>query len=144
MLILLQLRSRFNSAIAPLVKKNDVIEGSEVDITLVGAGSDEEGSSVDPPPTPTASEIVLLTRPSEEQLQGMEFDVTQYTRWLRTGHLGRTLVYTPVIGSTQTVFTGNLPFTMALKPDMGVVCAAGQQTQGKGITFFQYSLSHTH
>ena len=132
MYIILQLRLTFDSVMAPLVK-NDVISGSEVDIVLIGTDSAREGSSVDPPPTPTVNKIVLHTRPSDEQLQELGFNTSQYTRWLNTGHLGRILLYTPVIGSTQTMLTGNMPFSLALKPEMGMVCAAGQQTQGRGI-----------
>lgn len=104
-----------------------------MDIEIVNTDEMREGSSVDPLPCPTTNKIVLLTRPSEAQLNSLEFDVAQYVRCLRTGHLGRTLLYTPVIGSTQTMLTGNLPFSMALKTVMGVVCVAGQQTQGRGI-----------
>lgn len=142
-----QLRAQFNAAIAPLLK-DDVIRGSEVDIEIVDTDEMSEGSSVDPLPCPAANKIVLLTRPSEAQLNNLEFDVAQYMRCLRTGHLGRTLLYTAVIGSTQTMLTGNLPFSMALKTGMGVVCVARQQTQGRGIwiatlclTFSRYFIS---
>ena len=117
---------------APLVK-DDIIRGSEVDIELVNTETTSEGSSVDPLPCPAVNKVVLLTKPSQIQLHGVGFDISQYMRCLRTGHLGRTLLYTLVIGSTQTMLTGNLPFSLALKTDMGVVCAAGQQTQGRGI-----------
>ena len=128
-----QLRERFCSTMA-LLMKDDVIKGSEVDIELVTTDVSKEGSSVDPLPIPTVNKIVLLTSPSEVQLrEEVEFDVPQYIRWLCTGFLGRTLLYTPVIGSTQTMLTGNTAFSMALKPNMGVVCAAGQQTKGIGI-----------
>jgi biotin--protein ligase len=126
-----QLRVRFEATVAPLVK-DDVIKGSEVDIELVRTDEDSEGSSVDPPPSPAVDKVVLLTRPSERQLKSLEFDTSQYMKYLRTGHMGRTLLYTPVIGSTQTMLTGNMPFSLALKTDMGVVCAAGQQTRGRG------------
>ena len=127
-----QLRRLLDSAVAPLVKDN-VIEGSKVDIELVRTDSATEGSSVDPLPAPATDKIVLLTTPSDLDLEEVEFDFVQYTRWLRTGYLGRTLLYTPVIGSTQTMLTGNTSFSLAMKTNMGVVCAAGQQTQGRGI-----------
>ena len=123
---------RFEATVTPLVK-DDVIKGSEVDIELVRTDEDSEGSSVDPPPSPAVDKVVLLTRPSERQLRSLEFDTSQYMKYLRTGHMGRTLLYTPVIGSTQTMLTGNMPFSLALKTDMGVVCAAGQQTRGRGV-----------
>ena len=116
---------------APLAE-DGVVRGSGVDIELMTADPAVDGSSVDPPHTPTPNKIVLLTRPLQGDLEELEFDGSQYTRLLRTGHMGRTLLYTPVIGSTQTMLTGNLPFTRALRPDMGVVCVAGQQTQGRG------------
>ena len=116
---------------APLTE-NGVVKGSTVDIELVTADPAHEGSSVDPPPTPSTHKIVLITRPLDDDIEEMGFDVGQYMRLLRTGHMGRTLLYTPVIGSTQTMLTGNLPFSRALRAEMGVVCVAGQQTQGRG------------
>ena len=115
----------------PLLK-DDIIQGSETDIELVCTNMTTEGTPVDPLPSPAVNKIVLLTRPSAAQLQDVKFDTAQYMRCLRTGLLGRTLLYTPVIGSTQTMLTGNVPFCLALQTDMGVVCAAGQQTRGKG------------
>ena len=61
----------------------------------------------------------------------MEFDVGKYFGALQTTRLGRVLLYTPVITSTQTVFTGNTTFTFA-SCESGVICSAGQQTRGKG------------
>ena len=126
-----QLRAQFHSVMAPLVKEG-VVKGNGVDIELMTSDPVIEGWSVDPPPTPAPNKIVLLTRPLQGDLEELGFDIAQYKRLLHTGHMGRTLLYTPVIGSTQTMLTGNLVFTRALRPEMGVVCVAGQQTQGRG------------
>ena len=110
------------------------VKGSEVDIELVMTDMAREGTPVDPLPQPAADKIVLLTNPSHPQLQSIGFESSQYMKCLQTAYLGRALIYTPIIGSTQTMLTGNMPFCTALKTDMGVVCAAGQQTKGKGQT----------
>ena len=132
---------QFEAAVTPLAE-NGVVRGSEVDIELITSDPAIEGSSVDPPPTPTPKRIILVTRPLEAELQDLEFDVAQYKRLLCTGHLGRTLLFTPVIGSTQTMLTGNLPFARALGAEMGVVCVAGQQTQGRGTAITKHMLCH--
>ena len=108
------------------------LKGSEVDIELVTTDVAKEGSPVDPLPEPAADQLVLLTNPSPLQLKSIDFNIDQYMRCLRTAYLGRTLIYTPIIGSTQTLLTGNSPLCTALKRDMGLVCVAGQQTRGKG------------
>ena len=105
-----------------------------MDIELVLTDMTSEGTPVDPLPQPAADKIVLLTNPSHLQLQSIGFDTSQYMKCLQTAFLGRALIYTPIIGSTQTMLTGNMPFCTALKTDIGVVCAAGQQTKGKGQT----------
>lgn len=129
--IYIQQRRVFESAVSPLVK-DSVISGSEVDIELVRTDAASEGSSVDPHPTPATNKIVLLTRPSATELEELKFDFAQFTHWLQNRYLGKTLLYTPVIGSTQTMLTGNMPFSLAMKSDIGLVCVAGQQTQGRG------------
>lgn len=131
-----QLRSDFESTVASLVS-GGVIEGSEVNIELITSDPVISGSSVDPPSTPTANRIVLLTNPLQTEVQDLEFDFNQYTRLLTTGHVGRTLLYTPVIGSTQTMLTGNLKFARSLSSELGVVCVAGQQTRGRGIQYYR-------
>ena len=133
--ISLQLRGQFESVMAPLAEDDGVVKGSGVNIDLMMGDPIIEGSSVDPPPTPTPNKIVLLTRPLLANLDELEFDIPQYKRLLHTGHMGRTLLYTPVIRSTQTMLTENLVFTRALRPEMGVVCVASQQTQGRGTTW---------
>ena len=119
------------------------IKGREVDVNVVTLDTPADGTSVDPLPVPTMKKIVLLTNPSSSQLRSLEFNVSQYTTSLQTAFLGRTLIYTPVIGSTQTAFAGNMPFCTALRTDMGVVCLASQQTQGKGIIIRIYIHVHT-
>ena len=110
------------------------VKGSEVGIELVMTDMAREGTPVDPLPEAAANKIVLLTNPSHLQLESIGFDASQYMKCLQTAYLGWALIYTPIIGSTQTILTGNMPFCTALKTDMGVVCAAGQQTKGKGQT----------
>lgn len=76
----------------------------------------------------------MITSPAQWQLQGLPFSREEYFSRLETRELGRTVLYTPVITSTQLPFTGNLTFCQALTQEMGVVWVAAQQTQGKGQT----------
>ncbi len=115
-----------------MTDNNDVIKGRETRVQLINANMSSEGTPVDPFPSPSPSSISVFTRPAQWQLGGLAFDFDSYFSHLKTAHLGRTVFYTPVIASTQTVFTGNVPFCNALTSDYGLVCVAGQQTQGKG------------
>ena len=90
------------------------------------------GTPVDPLPLPSSSNLTVIARPAKWQLHSLPFDSDLYFEHLRTAHLGRTVLHTPVISSTQTVFTGNVTFCNALTTQLGVVCVAAQQTQGKG------------
>ena len=93
----------------------------------------EEGTSVDGFPSPPGpSELAILTNPAKWQVRSLQFDFLEYFKLLKTKDLGRSVLYTPVIASTQTLFTGNIPFSSALTPEMGVVSVAAQQTKGKG------------
>ena len=93
----------------------------------------EDGSPVDGfPSTPQPTELAILTSPAKWQLRSLSFDFLEYFKLLKTKNLGGSILYTPVITSTQTLFTGNLPFCSALMPEMGVVSVAAQQTKGKG------------
>ena len=65
-------------------------------------------------------------------MRNLSFDFLEYFKLLKTRDMGRSVLYTPVIASTQTLFTGNLPFCSALTQEMGVVSVAAQQTKGKG------------
>ena len=62
----------------------------------------------------------------------MEFNLSQYYETLHTASLGQVVLYTPVIASTQSVFTDNIKFATTART-RGVICIAGQQTQGKGM-----------
>ena len=53
---------------------------------------------------PSESKLCILEDPSEGELAGMMFDRRKYFDELKTKSLGRTLLYTPVISSTQTLF----------------------------------------
>ncbi len=92
----------------------------------------QSGTPVDSSPCPTPSEMTLITLPARWQLETQPFNFSEYFEHLHTTSLGRTLLYTAVIPSTQTLFTGNIEFCNALTADMGVVSVAGQQTKGKG------------
>ena len=91
-----------------------------------------QGSPVDPPPKPTESLLTIITNPAFWQVQQLAFDSHAYFTTLKTTNMGRSVVYTPVITSTQEVLCGNLPFSLSLTSKAGVVCVAGQQTKGKG------------
>ena len=131
-LIFLQNRTQFLSAMSTLKQSDHTIKGSEMDIHLIQTDIATEGTPVDPLPEPTRSCLSVLTRPAKWQLDRVQFCFKEYFDHLRTAYLGRTVLCTPVVSSTQTFFTGNMPFCTALKSELGVVCVAGQQTQGKG------------
>ncbi len=105
-----------------------------MDIELIPATG--EHSLQDPPlgslPMPTARCLCIFTRPTEAQLRAVSFDSQLYFSLLKTDTLGRTVLCTSVISSTQNVFTGNLTFAQALPNSLGTVCVAQQQTKGKG------------
>lgn len=124
----LQNRSQFLSVFG----KEDRIKGSEMDIELIPDDM-TEGTPVDPPPEPAHNSISIYTKPAKWQLASLPFNPDLYFSHLRTTHLGKTMLYTSVISSTQTVFTGNIPFCTSLSSEMGLVCVATQQTKGKGM-----------
>ena len=100
---------------------------------LITTDFEQDGSSVDGfPPPPQPSELAIVTNPAEWQVGSLSFNFLEYFELLKTQILGRSVLYTPVISSTQTLFTGNVPFCSALTSDMGVISVAGQQTKGKG------------
>ena len=93
----------------------------------------EDGTPVDGfPPPPGPKELAVLTNPATWQVNSLSFDFLEYFKLLKTKDMGRSVLYTPVIGSTQTLFTGNFPVCSALTQEMGVVSVAAQQTKGKG------------
>lgn len=81
---------------------------------------------------PSTSELTVVTTPAPWQLSDLPFSCSEYFQVLQTRELGRTLLHTPVITSTQLPFVGNMTFCQALRPEMGVVWVAAQQTKGKG------------
>ena len=128
----IQNRSRILSAMTPLLDSSNSIVGSEMSARLITTNF-EEGTSVDGfPPPPKSTELAIFTNPAQWQVRSLSFDCLEYFELLKTKDLGRSVLYTPVIASTQTLFTGNLPFCSALTQEMGVVSVAAQQTKGKG------------
>ena len=116
----------------PLQANEGVIKGSEMNLRLIANDFSKLGTPVDPLPQPSSSNLTVIARPAKWQLRSLPFDSDLYFEHLQTAYLGRTVLYTPVISSTQTVFTGNVTFRNALTTQLGVVCVAAQQTQGKG------------
>lgn len=107
------------------------IKGSETDVVLVLTDY-TRSTPVDPPPPPTLTSLTIITRPAKWQLDAVSFDFESYQERLKTATLGRTLLYTSIITSTQSLLAGNIPFCNSLPSELGVVCVAGQQTRGKG------------
>ena len=122
---------KLNSIEADNDSTSVLIKGSDVDILFCQADY-SQGSPVDPPRKPTELLLTVITSPASWQVEQLSFDVGAYFSALTTNNMGRSLVYTPVITSTQEVLCGNLPFTLSLTAKAGVVCVAGQQTKGKG------------
>ncbi len=113
--------------------KRNTIKGKDMDIELIPAtDASKQETIVDPLPVPTANHLCVITRPTQAHLSALSFDFQLYFSLLRTVSLGRTMLYTPVMSSTQNVFTGNLPFAESLPMSIGTVCVAGEQTKGKG------------
>lgn len=103
----------------------------------------DRGSPVDPPPPPTPRTFSIIAKPSSQQVSSQEFDCIKFFECLKTSSLGHTLLYTPVVTSTQTLFSGNVTLTGLLDHRRhGVVFVAGQQTMGKGTYMYStmYSL----
>ena len=109
-----------------------LIKGNEVDV-LVCQDDYSQGSPVDPPLKATESLLTVISNPASWQIEQLSFDIDAYFTALKTIDMGRTLLYTPVITSTQVVLCGNLPFSLSLTSKAGVVCVAGQQTKGRGM-----------
>lgn len=116
----------------PLQANEGIIKGSEISLQLISNDFSKLGTPVDPLPQPSSSNLTVIARPAKWQVRSLPFDLDLYFEHLQTAHLGQTVLYTPVISSTQTVFTGNVTFCDALTTQLGVVCVAAQQTQGKG------------
>lgn len=91
-----------------------------------------QDASVDATPVPSANRLCVITRPTHRQLSMLLFDFQLYFSLLKTAALGRTVLYSPVMSSTQNVFSGNLSFANLLPQALGTICVAEQQTKGKG------------
>ena len=115
-----------------------------MDLQLIPLDFSKLGTPVDPLPEPSAKNLTVVARPARWQLHSLPFNPDLYFEHLMTAQLGRTVLYTPVISSTQTVFTGNMTFCNALTPRLGVVCVAAQQTQGKGERTCYMCVAHRH
>ncbi len=130
LLIYFQDRDVFMSTCSSLARDN-IVQGRETSLRLIDHNY-QSGTPVDPPPSPAHAELALITHPADWQLETQPFNFSEYFACLRTEKLGRTLLYTAVIPTTQSLFTGNIAFCNALTTEMGVVSVAGQQTKGKG------------
>ena len=108
-----------------------VIKGSEVS-TVVHTDDYSLGTPVDPPEESSETRSVVIARPSEEQLDSLEFNHKMFFSCLKTRNIGWSLLIGPVVTSTQTFFTGNIPLSTRLPSDSGIIFVAGQQTKGRG------------
>lgn len=127
----LQNRSLFLSAIKPHLH-DSCLPGNELSLEFLTTDY-TQGTPVDHTPSPSPSQMTIITRPAHWQLQHAPFSQEEYFEALETRELGRTVLYTPVITSTQLPFTGNMGFAQCLQREMGVVWVASQQTKGKGL-----------
>ena len=126
-----QKRSDFESCTKSCAE-GSVIKGSEMDVELITTDM-TEGTPVDAHPIPSPQRLCVFTRSAPWQLSPLPFDFQLYFSLLETSTLGRTILYTPVISSTQTAFVGNAKFSLSIPSVMGLVSVAGQQTHGKGM-----------
>lgn len=131
----LQNRSLFLSTIKPHLL-DSAIPGKDTSLRFITTDYNL-GTPVDDVAQPSLSELTVITRPAPWQLNGLPFSHEMYFQGLRTREMGRTLLHTPVITSTQLPFMGNLTFCQALRPEAGVVWVAAQQTKGKGRVSLQ-------
>lgn len=99
------------------------------------------GTPVDSTPPSSPSELTVVTRPAPWQVNSLPFSSKDYFRQLETRELGRTILHTPVITSTQLPFSGNLCFCQLSQLAVGVVWVAAQQTKGKGQGCYTHTCS---
>jgi biotin--protein ligase len=90
------------------------------------------GTPVDPIPPTTDAQVTILVKPSLCDVTSLDFNGECYFSSLTSVKLGRLLLVGPVMTSSQTMFSGNIPLNDILSNDMGLVCTPGQQTKGKG------------
>ena len=83
--------------------RKDVIVGRENKVEILRK-DDRGGIPVDT--DPSHNHYYLLLQPNEGEITGLPFNVTEYLSHLQTKTLGHTVIYSPVISSTQTLFTG--------------------------------------
>ena len=83
--------------------RKDVIVGRENKVEILRK-DDRGGIPVDT--NPSHNHYYLLLYPNKGEITGLPFNVTEYLSHLRTKSLGHTIIYSPVISSTQTLFTG--------------------------------------
>ena len=83
--------------------RKDVIVGRENKVEMLRK-DDHGGIPVDT--NPTHNHYYLLLHPNKGEMTGLPFNVTEYLTHLQTKSLGHTVIYSPVISSTQTLFTG--------------------------------------
>ena len=85
----------------PLQANEGVIKGSEMNLKLIFNDFSKLGTPVDPLPLPSSSNLTVIARPAKWQLRSLPFDSDLYFEHLQTAYLGQTVLYTPVISSTQ-------------------------------------------
>ncbi|XP_022803242.1 biotin--protein ligase-like [Stylophora pistillata] len=81
---------------------------------------------------PNATEEKLPVICQGENSKAVTFNWSTYQKCLSTKVLGKVVLYTDIITSTQTVFDGNYTFTSNIPEDLGIVVIAGQQVKGQG------------
>ena len=83
--------------------RKDVIVGRENKVEVVKR-DDRGGIPVDC--MPSHNHYYVLLHPNKGEMTGLHFNVMEYLSCLETKTLGHTVIYSPVISSTQTLFTG--------------------------------------
>ena len=58
---------------------------------------------------PTDNKLCVLSNPSPGELSGIKFNREEYFKELHTKSMGQAVLYTPVIASTQSLFTMYVP-----------------------------------
>lgn len=80
--------------------------------------------------TPSDTELPVVF--GRDVPEGHGFSWETFERALKTRILGRALMYTQVIKSTQTLLDSNLKFLRSIPDSIGVVAVAQIQTSGRG------------
>lgn len=111
--------------------RKDVIVGRENKVQILRR-DDRGGIPVDT--VPSHNHYYLLLHPNKGEMTGLHFNVMEYLSHLQTKTLGHIVIYSPVISSTQTLFTGNIPLSESFTAESGAIAIASQQMRGKGRT----------